>query len=307
MKLPILIVGASGQVGRELQRSFADRGPIVAVDHKSVDLAVPDQVRDLVRRVEPSVIVNAAAYTAVDRAESEPKLARAINTDAPGILAEEALRLGALFVHYSTDYVFDGSKDEPWTEEDVPNPLSVYGATKLAGEQAVQRAGGRYLIFRTSWVYGPHGRNFLFTILRLAREHNRLSIVDDQFGAPTTSIALAEVTRVIVSGILAGHFGDVGQWAGLYHMTCSGSTTWYGFARAIISHADKLLAGEHPEIVPIPTSAYPTPAKRPRNSVLSNSKLNSRFSICMPAWETALETVLKVTESSGGIPRYLAE
>lgn len=301
-KSPLLIVGAAGQVGRELQRSFADFGPIVAADRKSVDLAVSDQVRDLVRRVEPSVIVNAAAYTAVDRAESEPELARAINVDAPGVLAEEARRLGALFVHYSTDYVFDGSKQDPWTEEDVPNPLSVYGATKLAGEQAVQSVGGRYLIFRTSWVYGPHGHNFLFTMLRLARERDRLSIVDDQYGAPTTSIALAQATRSIIGGILDGRFDDPDQWAGLYHMTCLGTTTWCGFTRAIIDRASGLLAGKRPEIVPIPTSAYPTPAKRPRNSVLSNAKLNSRFSICMPTWEDALDAVFETLETDDGSP-----
>ena len=193
----ILIVGAAGQVGVELQRSFSDLGSITAVDLESVDLADADQTRALVRRVRPGLILNAAAYTAVDRAESQPDLAMAINATAPRILAKEALQLNALLVHYSTDYVFDGEKQQPWVETDAPNPLSVYGASKLAGEQAIEQAGGRYLIFRTSWVYGPHGNNFLLTMLRLARERDHLSIVDDQFGSPTTSIELAKATRTI--------------------------------------------------------------------------------------------------------------
>lgn len=289
---PILIVGAAGQVGRELQRTFADLGPIVAVDRESVDLAVPAQVRELVRRTEPRIVLNAAAYTAVDRAESEPELAHAINAAAPGILAEEAHRLDALFVHYSTDYVFDGTKDGPWIEEDAPNPLSVYGATKLAGEQAVEAAGGRALIFRTSWVYGPHGHNFLFTMLRLAAQRDRLSVVDDQFGAPTTSIELAESTRAIVGGVIDGRFSHAAEGSSLYHMTCAGSTSWCGFARAIFARGGRLLTGAPPEVVAIPTSAYPTPARRPRNSVLSNDRLARQFGVRLAPWETALETVL---------------
>src|ERR1035437_3323253 len=198
----ILIVGAAGQVGLELQRSFAGFGSIVAVDLESVDLADEGQTRTLVHRVQPNVILNAAAYTAVDRAESEPALATAINETAPRILAEEALPLNALLVHYSTDYVFNGEKEEPWVESDLPNPLNIYGVSKLAGEQAIQKVGGRYLIFRTSWVYGPHGNNFLLTMLRLGREREHLSIVDDQVGAPTTSIELANATRTITEGVL---------------------------------------------------------------------------------------------------------
>ena len=229
----ILIVGAYGQVGRELQRSFADAGEIISRDRDTVDLAVPDQVRTMVRDAAPDIILNAAAYTAVDRAESEPEAAMAVNARASGILAEEALRAGALLVHYSTDYVFDGSKAGPWVETDRPNPLNVYGASKLAGEEAIQQVGGKYLIFRTSWVYGPHGQNFLLTMLRLGRERESLQIVDDQIGAPTTSIELADATRTIVSGVLAGQFGAPASWAGLYHMTCGGSVSWCGFARAI--------------------------------------------------------------------------
>jgi dTDP-4-dehydrorhamnose reductase len=297
---PILIVGAAGQVGLELQRAFAGYGPILAVDRESIDLADAGQIRELVRSTKPRMILNAAAYTAVDRAESEPALAHAINADAPGILADEARRLDALFVHYSTDYVFDGSKKEPWNEEDAPNPMSVYGRTKLAGEEAVKSAGGRYLILRTSWVYGPHGQNFLFTMLRLARERERLSVVDDQFGAPTTSIELAQATRAVVGGLVGGKSGDGKQWAGLYHMTCSGETTWYGFARAIFERAGKLLAGKCPEIIPVATGEYPTPAKRPRNSVLSNAKLYERFGVRLAAWETALDAVFQALEANDG-------
>lgn len=293
----ILIVGNAGQVGRELQRTFADCGPIVAVDRESVDLAVPEQVRELMRRAAPQIILNAAAYTAVDRAESEPELAMAINADAVRILAEEALRLNALLVHYSTDYVFDGEKPEPWTETDEPNPLSVYGRTKLAGERAIQETGGRYLIFRTSWVYGPHGHNFLFTMLRLARERARLSIVDDQRGAPTTSIELAEATRTIVSGVLEGRFGGAEDWAGLYHITCAESTTWFGFTQAIFARAGGLLEGKTPELLPIATKDYPTPARRPSNSVLSNAKLRERFGVRLAPWPAALDVVFEALKA----------
>jgi dTDP-4-dehydrorhamnose reductase len=276
----ILIVGNAGQVGRELQRTFADCGPIVGVDRESIDIAVPEQVRELVRRVDPQIILNAAAYTAVDRAEAEPELAMAINADAVRTLAEEALRLNALLVHYSTDYVFDGEKLDPWTETDEPNPLSVYGRTKLAGERAIQDLGGRYLIFRTSWVYGPHGHNFLFTMLRLGRERDRLSIVDDQRGAPTTSIELAEATRTIVSGVLDGQFGGV------------------GFAQAIFARAGGMLEGKTPELLPIATKDYPTPAKRPRNSVLSNAKLRERFGVRLASWPAALDAVFEALGSA---------
>jgi dTDP-4-dehydrorhamnose reductase len=290
----ILVVGASGQLGGELQRSFAGTGPLVAVDREIADLAVPDQIRAIVRRVRPDVILNAAAYTAVDRAESEPELAAAINARAPRILAEEARSTNALFVHFSTDYVFDGTKSDPWTESDSPNPLNAYGAGKLAGEEALRQVGGRLLIFRTSWVYGPHGKNFLLTMLRLGRERDRLSIVDDQFGAPTTSIELARATRAIVDGVLAGRFGADQDWSGLYHMSCSGSTTWCRFAQAIFARAGKLLGGRCPEVVPIPTSDYPLPAKRPRNSVLSNARLHEKFGIQLASWESALDEAVSV-------------
>lgn len=294
MSIPgrVLLIGAAGQLGRELQRSFDGLSAIVAVDRESVDLAVPEQIRALVQQVKPSVILNAAAYTAVDRAESEPELAMAINAEAPRVLAEEALRKGALLVHYSTDYVFDGTKQEPWIEDDPKHPLSVYGASKLAGEEAIRQVGGPVVTFRTSWVYGPHGKNFLLTMLRLARERDSLSVVDDQIGAPTTAIALADATRVVVEGISERRFGSPASWAGLYHMTCGGSTSWCGFAKAILARAGDLLDGKNPEVKPIATSEYPTPAQRPLNSVLSNGRLKERFGIELPSWETALDDVL---------------
>lgn len=289
----ILIVGAGGQVGVELQRSFADYGEIICRDRDTVDLALPDQVRAMVRDAAPEIILNAAAYTAVDRAESAPDVAMAVNAQAPAILAEEALCTGALLVHYSTDYVFDGSKTSPWVETDKTNPLNVYGASKLAGEEAIQKVGGKYLIFRTSWVFGPHGQNYLLTMLRLGRERDSLNIVDDQIGAPTTSIELADATRSIVDGVLGGQFGTAPNWAGLYHMTCSGSVSWCGFARAIFARAQALLDGKMPVVNPISSTEYPTPAKRPQNSCLSNEKLDARFAVRLASWDTALDEALR--------------
>jgi dTDP-4-dehydrorhamnose reductase len=288
----ILIVGNAGQVGVELHRSFAEFESVVGVDRETFDMADPEQTRALVRREKPEVILNAAAYTAVDRAESEPEMAKAINEDAPRVLAEEALRTNALLVHYSTDYVFDGQKGQPWIESDEPNPLGVYGATKLAGERAIQQVGGRYLIFRTSWVYGPHGKNFLLTMLRLAAERDRLSIVDDQIGSPTTSIELARATRTIVDGVLAGKFGSTENWAGLYHMTCADAVTWFGFAQSIFAGAAAQLGVRQPELQPITSEEYPTPAERPRYSILSNQKLFDRFGVRLASWQDALDEVL---------------
>lgn len=289
----ILIVGASGQLGRELARSFADAGELFCHSRASpelaADLANEEQVRELVRKTEPDLILNASAYTAVDRAESERELAMAINANAPLMLAEEAMRRNILLVHYSTDYVFDGSKSRPWVEEDVPHPLNAYGASKLAGEEAVRQASGKHLIFRTSWVYGPHGRNFLLTMLKLGRERDRLSIVDDQIGAPTTSIALADATRAVVDGITAGRFGAAENWVGVYHMTCGGLTSWHGFAQEIFARAASQWNGRRPELAAIPSSGYPTPARRPLNSVLSNEKLQAVFGIRLPEWKAALD------------------
>ncbi len=288
----ILIIGSAGQLGRELERILADVGPVVAVDRKSADLANPDQLREVVRRAAPDVILNAAAYTAVDRAESEMALAHAINALAPRVLAEEAAELNAILVHYSTEYVFDGSKKEPWTETDSPAPLSVYGASKLAGELAIQNSRAKYLIFRASWVYGPHGKNFLLTMLRLAKERDKLSIVDDQIGAPTSSFALARATHAIVTGVLAGRYGEPRDWSGLYHMTCAGSVSWFGFAQAIFTRAANQLGLRPPELTPIATKDFPTAATRPRNSVLSNEKLRARFAVELPSWQSALDEVI---------------
>jgi dTDP-4-dehydrorhamnose reductase len=297
-KLPrILLLGAAGQVGVELRRSFAETGEIVALGRDVIDLAQPEQIRAVIRSIVPDVILNAAAYTAVDRAESEPELARTINSLAPGILAEEALRTGALLVHYSTDYVFDGSKKTPWLESDTPNPVNTYGATKLEGERAIQQVGGRFLILRTSWVYGPHGKNFLFTMLRLGRERDRLNVVDDQTGAPTTSCELADATREVVTQVLNQ---DRRGWVGLYHMSCGGAVSWCGFARAIFDRGVDVLDGRRPEVNPIATSEYPTPARRPRYSVLSNQKLEAQFGIRLCSWESALDRTLRQVRLQSG-------
>lgn len=292
----VLITGAQGQVGRALIASFADPVQVVACDHSNLDLSNTEEIRAKIREVAPDVILNAGAYTAVDKAESEPELAMAINGRAPGVLAEEAKRADALLVHFSTDYVFDGSKDGPWSEDDPTNPLSVYGATKLAGEQAIQKAGGRFLIFRTSWVYAPVGKNFALTMLRLGRERDTLNVVDDQVGAPTTAAELARATYAICSSIFDKKFGAA-DWAGIYHMTCAGSVSWCGFARAIFERAPALLDGKTPRVNPIATSGYPTAAKRPHNSVLSNDKLHGRFGVRLAPWELALDEVLSSISS----------
>ena len=286
----ILILGSTGQLGRELQRSFADAGYVIARGRDTGDLSRPDQLRAIVRDAAPQLILNAAAYTAVDRAESEPELARAVNAHAPAVLAEEALRANALFIHYSTDYVFDGSKTAPWVETDAAHPLNVYGQTKLEGEQAVQQIGGRSLIFRTSWVYGPHGKNFLLTMLRLGSERKQLRVVDDQIGAPTSSIQLADATRRIADQFLTGN--APADSAGIYHMACAGSTSWCGFARAIFAQAERLLHAPAPEVVPIPSSEFPTPARRPGYSVLSGEKLFQTFGVRLAPWQAALEEVM---------------
>jgi dTDP-4-dehydrorhamnose reductase len=294
----ILILGSTGQLGRELLRSLSGAGEVVSRDRTTIDFAVQEQVRAAVRSDAPDVIVNAVAYTAVDRAESEPDIAMAVNRRAPEVLAEEASRLGALLVHYSTDYVFDGSKAGAWEETDATNPLNTYGASKLAGEDAIRRIGGKFLILRTSWVYGPHGNNFMLTMLRLGRERDQLKVVDDQIGSPTTSIELARATRTLVDGVIAGRFGTVTSWAGIYHLTCGGSVSWYGFARAIFARAKTELGGKQPVVSPILTSEYPTPARRPHNSLLSNQKINARFGVKLASWEDALDRALAELEAS---------
>jgi dTDP-4-dehydrorhamnose reductase len=291
----ILLLGANGQVGAELREQLErqpDRYRLHAFTRAEVDLGEPQQLRRAVADARPAIIVNAAAYTAVDRAESEPELATSINAKAPGILAEEAARIGALLVHYSTDYVFDGSKATPWLEEDAPAPLSVYGSTKLAGEQAIVARGGSYLIFRTSWVFAPRGRNFLLTVLRLARERDRLTIVDDQLGAPTSALAIAKGTLEVLTRIANCATEKSAHWSGVYNMTCRGETTWFGFTQAILEEAGALLGDKHPVVAPIATADYPTPAKRPANSVLNNRKLLDQFGVALPHWREATREVL---------------
>lgn len=283
----ILLTGARGQVGWELRRTLSCLGEGVALDSRSMNLADADTVRRTVREVAPDIIVNAAAYTAVDKAEREPERAGAVNAVAPGILAEEAKRLDALLVHYSTDYVFNGSGDRPWREDDVCDPLNVYGSTKLEGERAIQATGCHHLIFRTSWVYGARGSNFLLTMRRLMRERSELKIVSDQIGAPTWCRDLAEATTLVLSRFVLPASGfDPEPW-GIYHMTNAGETSWHGFADAI-----RMLDGTETRLLPIPSSDYPTPATRPLNSRLDNDRLKQTFGISLQDWRTALALCL---------------
>jgi dTDP-4-dehydrorhamnose reductase len=281
----ILITGTSGQVGYELERSLQGLGEIIALDRNRMDLSNLDQVRDVIRIVRPTLIVNPAAYTAVDRAESEPELAMRINGEAPGVMAEEARRLGAGMIHYSTDYVFDGTKESAYVEDDPTCPVNVYGATKLAGEQLIQAAGIEHLILRTSWVYGKRGKNFLLTMQRLARERESLAVVADQFGAPTWSRTIADTTAHIVA--IGGGKIPSGS-SGIYHLTAQGRTSWHGFTEAIVAHAS---TEKKPLVTPIPASDYPVPARRPQNSSLSCERLMGRF-CALPAWDRALALCL---------------
>ncbi|MBS4095631.1 MAG: dTDP-4-dehydrorhamnose reductase [Sulfuricella sp.] len=283
--MKILVTGKNGQVGWELQRTLAPLGEAVAVDRATLDLRNPDSIRAVIREVKPHLIVNPAAYTAVDKAESEPDVAQAVNGVAPGIMAEEAKRLGAVLVHYSTDYVFDGSKPVAYVEDDPTCPLNVYGRTKLAGEDAVRAVGVPHLILRTSWVYGVRGKNFLLTILRLAKDRDELKIVADQIGAPTWSRLIAETTAQIVAQRVKG----LQELSGIYNFTAAGNTSWHGFASAIIESAG---LDKQPRLLPIPTSEYPLPAARPKNSVLSNDKLRREFGVSMPDWRTGLELAM---------------
>jgi len=292
----ILLTGKNGQVGWELQRALAPLGNVMAFDRREMDLADPDSIRKVIKEFRPDVIVNAAAYTAVDKAESEPDLAMAVNGVAPGILAEEAKRLNAVIIHFSTDYVFDGTKKTPYSEEDIPNPLNVYGKTKLVGERAVQAGGAPYLILRTSWVYGARGRNFLLTILRLARERGELKIVDDQVGAPTWGRLLAEVTSQIVAQFFSPLCRPAAQMAdvsGIYNAVSAGSTSWHGFAIKILEGVSRRIIQSPPKLIPIPTSEYPLLAARPRNSCLSNEKLMRTYGLAIPAWDASLEFCLQ--------------
>ena len=296
--MKILLTGKNGQVGWELAHTLAPLGEVIAVDREGLDLAVPDRIVSVVRSVRPEVLINAAAYTAVDHAENEPDAAYSINAAAVAILADEAKRIQALLVHYSTDYVFDGTKDTPYIEDDRPNPLNAYGRSKLAGERAIRDIGGAHLILRTSWVYSARGKNFFLTIRRLLQEKKELRVVSDQIGAPTSARGLAEATAELLRRHGAAALGDA---RGIYHATTSGSTSWHGFAREIA----RLEQPDSPaRIVPIASSEYLAPARRPANSRLSNEKLLRCFGVALPRWEASLEAchalLGKTAGSNGG-------
>jgi dTDP-4-dehydrorhamnose reductase len=287
----ILLIGPNGQVGWELLRCLQPLGHVIAAGRNCqihLDLTQVDSIRQVIREIQPDLIINAAAYTAVDKAETEAQLAYQINSTAPGILAEESLRLkNTILIHYSTDYVFNGQHSQPYTELEPVNPLGVYGASKLAGEQAIQAVGGYYFILRTAWVYGLRGKNFLLTIQRLAQEREELTIVNDQIGAPTWSRLIAEATTCLSAQLLAPFIQNRENFTGIYHLTCGGQTSWYEFAKMIIEYAEK-----SPRLLPITTAQYPTPAKRPAYSVLSNEKLATTFGIILPTWDNALKICL---------------
>lgn len=298
----ILLTGKNGQIGWELERTLQPLGEVIALDRKGMDLASADSIRAAIREIRPDLIVNAAAYTAVDQAESEPHLAMAVNGVAPGIIAEEAKRLGAAIVHYSTDYVFDGTKSGPYIEDDLTNPLSVYGRTKLAGEQAIQAVGLPHLIFRTSWVYGARGKNFLLTMLKLAKERDSLRIVADQMGAPTWSRMIAEATALVLTRALQSiERQDKGLTTGIFHLTAGGSTSWYNFAQEIFCIASRQQFCDKPRLDAISTDEYPTPAVRPKNSTLDNQKLFDRFGMRIPDWNDSIALCLDEISCAAGI------
>lgn len=292
--MKILLFGKNGQLGWELQRSLAPLGDLVALDRFDQqycgDLSNPSGIAETVRTVRPDVIVNAAAYTAVDKAESESELANIINAVAPGTLAEEAKRIGAWLVHYSTDYVFDGSGDRPWREDDQVGPLNVYGQTKLAGEQAIRTSACLHLIFRTSWVYAARGNNFAKTMLRLAQERQQLSVINDQIGTPTGAELLADVSAHAIR-----HALKTPEVTGLYNLTAAGETSWYDYAHLVFDYARRAgieLKTDKQSVAAIPTSAYQTPARRPLNSRLNTEKLQTVFDLQLPAWQLGVERML---------------
>ena len=316
MNRRILLTGATGQVGSSLLPSLTALGGLSAPPRRELDLTDSDSLRRRIRDLRPAFIVNAAAYTAVDRAESEPAVARAINAEAPAILAEEASHLGAILIHYSTDYVFDGSKRTPYEESDPPNPLNVYGATKLEGEHSVRSLCPRHFIFRTSWVYAPRGRNFLLTILKLATDRRELRIVSDQLGAPTSASEIARATCAILASLPEQIESSDSAFCsvpfGTYHMTAGGAASWYEFACSILELArqntgsrewvSEATAGRPliaDRVVPITSREYPTAARRPAYSILSTDKLARTFSISMPDWKSQLRAVFGQDESEG--------
>jgi dTDP-4-dehydrorhamnose reductase len=297
-QLRILLTGINGQVGWELQRTLMPLGEVIPVGREVMDLASPDRIRQAIRKFEPHLIVNPAAYTAVDKAELEPELAQAINAVAPGIMAEEARRLGAAIVHFSTDYVFDGDRSTPYQETDATNPLGVYGKTKLEGEIAIQAVDVPHLILRTSWVYSRIGKNFLLTMLKLARERQELRIVSDQIGAPTWNRAIAEVT----AQILAQGMGNLSEFLrdrrGIYHLSASGVTNWHEFATAIFAADPDRSEQVVTSVLPISTADYPTPARRPQYSLLDNSKLHNTFGLSLPNWQQSLQLAIATNPTS---------
>lgn len=294
-----LLIGANGQVGFELQRSLACLGQVVAMDRTRLDLTDQDAIRQTIAQARPDFIVNAAAYTAVDKAESEPDIAMLVNAVAVGVMAEEAKRLNIPLIHYSTDYVFDGQSDHAWRETDPVAPINVYGETKLAGERAIQQSGCHHLILRTSWVYGARGQNFLLTMRRLGCERDALSVVSDQVGAPTWSRHIADATAHIISQYLGSHTRLDGYWhqhSGIYHLAASGQGSWYDFAHAIFEHLS--VQGEKvAELSKTTTAAYPTPAQRPLFSCMNTDKLADTFSIRLPDWQDSLQLVLAGLEA----------
>jgi dTDP-4-dehydrorhamnose reductase len=286
----ILLIGKNGQVGWELRRTLAPLGHVIAIDYPDIDLTDGGSIRKWVADISPSVVINAAAYTAVDKAESDPDTAMKINGVAAAILAEETRKLGGLLVHYSTDYIFDGSKTEPYLEDDIPSPLSAYGRSKLAGDFAIQQSAIDHLIFRLCWVYGARGQNFMLTIKRLAREREKLRIVHDQVGSPTWSRMIAEVTSLAVNQVMNSR--DRAAFNGVYHLSSAGQTSWHGFAQAIVNampEADRKCR----EVDPISTAEYPLPAKRPAYSVLNCDKLKRTFGLSLPPWEESLQMVFE--------------
>ena len=314
MKPAILLIGTTGQVGRELNRMLPRIGEVTPLDRERLDLTRPGEIRSAIRSFRPSFIVNAAAYTAVDKAESDQAVARAINAEAPAVMAEEAKKIGASLIQYSTDYVFDGTKTTPYDEDDPANPQNVYGKTKLEGERAIQASGGAHLIFRTAWVYATQGRNFLLTILRLATQREELRIVRDHVGAPTLNREIARATTQILAQICGQERGPVSLVgvSGIYHLTAGGETSWYDFTNAILEEAAKIpdatpwfaaATGNLPliarRVVPILTSEYPTPAKRPAYSVLSNARLNGTFSVKLPDWREQLHSIFVAPPAEG--------
>ncbi|MDP2370748.1 dTDP-4-dehydrorhamnose reductase [Rhodoferax sp.] len=298
--MKILLFGKGGQLGWELQRSLAPLGELVALDFDSTELCGdftnPSGLAETVRTVRPDVIVNAAAHTAVDKAQSEPELVRTINALAPAVLAQQAAALGAWLVHYSTDYVFDGSGERPWREHDATGPLNIYGLTKLEGEQAIALSAAKHLVFRTSWVYAARGGNFAKTMLRLAKERERLSVINDQLGAPTGAELLADVTAHALRQVTGGV--DGASLAGLYHLSASGHTTWHGYASLVLETALKLgvaLKASPATIDPVTTAAFPTPAQRPLNSRLDTTKLQRTFNLVLPPWQLGVVRMLTET------------